>query len=398
MIARRFKVWLYVIEALGSLACGFYGEYFYFMLRDRYQFTSVGNLFVSAIQGLIFTVAAWLGGRFAQRHGYAKGLRTGLVIMTVSLLVGGTCTFLPLQLLVFVLWTAGMCFVSPAQEALISEGESAITLPRTLGIFNVVWASCSATSYFFGGGIFEHLGRSSIYWLPVCVFCIQLFILAVLMKRSADIQPSLSGSKPPIAIEMAREPSDRTSARMFLRMAWLANPFACIAINTMLAMIPGLAQRHHLSTTSAGIFCSVWFFGRLASFVSLWQWTGWHYRFRWLLGAFLGLMFGFGTFLIASSLWLLLLAQVIFGISVGLIYYSSLFYSMDVGDLKGEHGGVHEAAMGAGNCIGPSVGAASLFLIPQVPNVGAYTVGMLLAGGLAGIIYLRIRHLSRIGS
>jgi predicted MFS family arabinose efflux permease len=397
MIARKFKTWLYVIEAMGSLACGFYGEFFYFMLRDRYSFTNLGNLSVSAVQGLIFAVASWQGGRFAQRYGYVTGLRTGLFGMTIALLVGGLFSDLQTQLLVFVIWTAGMCFVSPAQEALISDGESATELPRTVGIFNVVWASCSAASYFFGGALFEHLGKNSIYWLPASVFCLQLFVLAVLVNRSKVLgEPSSAKAAAWMAeTASAQKVPDLPAARTFLRMAWLANPFACIAINTMLAMIPQLAQKNHLSTTIAGIFCSIWFFGRLASFVVLWQWSGWHYRFRWLLGAFLGLMTGFATFLIASDIWLLLFAQVIFGLSVGLIYYSSLFYSMDVSDRKGEHGGVHEAAMGAGNCMGPAVGALSLFFAPQIPNVSTYAVSVLLATGLAGIIHLRLRHSAR---
>lgn len=396
MIAHRFKKWLFVVEALGSLACGFYGEYFYFMLRDRYGFTNLGNLSVSAVQGLVFAIAAWTGGKFAQRYGYLLGLSTGLVWMAVAVVVGGLFSALPIQLLVYVMWTAGMCFVSPAQEALISHGEPVMALPRTVGIYNVVWASCSATSYFFGGALFEYLGRNSIYWLPVCVFCFQLLMLAILVKCSAATTPELTPVVTTATLALTESALlDSHVVRSFVRMAWLANPFACIGINSMLAMIPSLARSHHLSTPAAGVFCSVWFFGRLASFIVLWRWTGWHYRFRWLLGAFLGLIIGFATFLIASNLWFLLFAQVVFGLSVGLIYYSSLFYSMDVNDRRGEHGGVHEAVMGAGNCIGPSVAAASLLFAPQIPNVSAYAVSVLLTGGLAGVIYLRMRFLCR---
>jgi len=38
-------------------------------------------------------------------------------------------------------------------------------------------------------------------------------------------------------------------------------------------------------------------------------------------------------------------------------------YSMDVGETKGEHGGLHEAMIGAGMCLGPAVGALSLYLV-----------------------------------
>lgn len=396
MISGRYKKWLFVVEALGSLACGFYGEYFYFMLRDRYGFTNLGNLSVSAMQGLIFAAAAWLGGKYAQRYSYLKGVKTGLLVMAVALVMGGMFSSLSIQLLVFVMWTTGMCFVSPAQEALISHGESADTLPRIVGVFNVVWASCSAFSYFFGGMLFEYLGKDSIYWLPVGVFCFQFCLLAILEKRSVVTDQERT-TTPRIAKLMQPETTLNNSRvpKSFVRMAWLANPFACIGINSMLAMIPSLAQSHQLSTPAAGAFCSVWFFGRLVSFIVLAHWNGWHYRFGWLLGAFVGLIAGFSAILTTPNLWLLLMAQVVFGLSVGLIYYSSLFYSMDVNDRKAEHGGVHEAAMGAGNCIGPAVGAASLILAPQTANVSAYAVSLLLTGGLVSLIYLRLRGLFR---
>src|SRR5207249_564157 len=57
----------------------------------------------------------------------------------------------------------------------------------------------------------------------------------------------------------------------FLKMAWLANPFAYIGINTLIAVMPGIAQKLALSPTRVGLFCSVWFFGRFAAFALLWK-------------------------------------------------------------------------------------------------------------------------------
>jgi hypothetical protein len=175
-------------------------------------------------------------------------------------------------------------------------------------------------------------------------------------------------------------------------MVWLAIPFSYIGITTVVAIIPALAKTLGLSTAQAGLFCSIWMFVRMGTFVGLWQWTGWHYRFRWLLGAFVGLIGGFSLLLLSTNLGLLVVAQVIFGVSVGLIYYSSLFYSMDVGETKGEHGGLHEAMIGTGICLGPAAGALSLYLAPGSPNASAYAVTALLACGLAGLIGLRVRR------
>lgn len=385
---RRSKTWLFVFEGLGSLACGFYANYIFFLLRDQHGFGHLGNLGVAAMQGLVFATASWRGGRFAQRHGCFTALRTGLLGMGAALGAGLLLPELTAQLVVLVVWTAFMGCVWPALEALVSEGETAHSLPRTLGIYNVVWATCAAFSYFLGGALFEQLKPSSIYWLPMCAYGFQLLLLNGLASRPnyRPSDPDLPGPSAQV-VETVALPQT-TSPRTFQRMAWLANPFACIGINTLLAMIPGRAEELDLSTAAAGWLCSAWFFGRLAAFILLWRWTGWHFRLPWLLGAFVGLMGGFVAVLVAHELWLLLVAQVVFGLSVGVLYYSSLYYSMAVGDTRAEHGGVHEAMMGLGGGFGPAIGATALLFWPRTANVSAYAVSVLLAVGLLGLLGL----------
>jgi hypothetical protein len=79
-------------------------------------------------------------------------------------------------------------------------------------------------------------------------------------------------------------------------------------------------------------------------------------------------------------------AEVAFGVTCGLMYYSSLFYSMDVGDARAEHGGLHEAAIGVGICAGPAVGAASLQFFPHSPNASAVAVSGMLVVGLVALV------------
>jgi len=156
-------------------------------------------------------------------------------------------------------------------------------------------------------------------------------------------------------------------------------------------MMPGIANKLGLSPTSVGLFCSIWLFARLAAFALLWRWSGWHYRFRWLLSAFLALIISFLLLLATRQLWVFLLAQVFFGLATGLIYYSSLFYSMDLSETKSEHGGIHEAAIGFGNFAGPAVAAGSLYFLPQYASSGVVGVCVLLVGGLAGLVVMRGR-------
>jgi predicted MFS family arabinose efflux permease len=285
---------------------------------------------------------------------------------------------------VMAVWTIGMCFTWPTLEALVSEGETLETLPKCIGIYNLTWAGASAVAYFLGGAMLESLGERSLFFVPAGLHGVQLVLVAWLARASHRRTPSLAVAEPRAAQEPPTGRYARVRARNFLRLAWIANPFAYVAINTIVAIIPALAQRHELSPMWAGFFCSLWFFARFGAFAGLWLWPGWHYRFRWFLGAYALMLLGFGIILLSPELWPVLLAQVGFGAAVGLVYYSSLFYSMDVGETKGEHGGIHEAAIGAGIFGGPAVGAAALALFPGFAPAGAWAVaGLLLAGGVA---------------
>ena len=191
----------------------------------------------------------------------------------------------------------------------------------------------------------------------------------------------------------ASEQGVKTTAKAFLHMAWVANPFAYVAMNTLVPLIPELATRFHLTTTLAGFVASVWMFARLGAFALLWRWTAWHYKFGWLFGGFVVMIAGFVVLLRASSLPMLVVAELVFGLAVGLIYYSSLFYSMDVGaESQGAHGGYHETLIGIGIFVGPAVGAATSHLAPAVGRADVTAVTAILLAGLPVLLILKRRR------
>ena len=247
-------------------------------------------------------------------------------------------------------------------------------------------AGSSALAYFIGGALIERLGLRSLFWIPLAIHLGQLGLLRWLEMQAAQAAVSNGLTAPVVPIE--QDPTQKVRAKLFLRMAWLANPFAYVAINTVAAVVPGLARKLDLTPRLAGFLCSVWFFSRVATFLVLWLWRGWHYRLRWFLAAYLLLIASFAVILLVPRVEAIVLAEVAFGFAVGLIYYSSLYYSMDVGDAKGEHGGVHESAIGAGIFAGPAIGATALGVLPRFPDSSAWAVSLALCGGLVGLMIL----------
>ena len=384
----HFQSVCFAIEGLNSFGLTVYSSYLYFYLRARFGFHDRDNLLVAALLGLIYLFGSWQAGQFAQRRGYFTSLKVGLTIMMVSLVVGSQLGSAIGQVAAACAVMLGQSFTWPALEALVSESEEPSRLPHAVGMYNVTWAATAALGFFIGG-ILVQLNFKNLFFVPLAVQAVELALVFWLQNHATELaRAAINHSAAPLPPpDPNRPPPAKT--KTFLRMAWLANPFAYIGINTLIAVIPGIAARFHLTPKFAGFVCSLWYFARLAAFVALWVWTAWHYRFRWLLCAFLTLIVTFAAILTAPSLAVLIAAQIFFGGAIGLIYYSSLFYSMDAGDTKGEHGGIHEAAIGLGNCLGPATGAVALWLAPGSANAGAWAVSGLLTLGLGGLMWLR---------
>jgi len=387
---RRLKLGYFAIEAFNSAASTFFLYYLFFLTRDEFHFTSRGNLFLTALHGFIYIFGSWQGGKFAQRFGYFTALKLGFAGMIGALVIGFWVPGVVGQILALALWTAPLCLIWPTLEALVTEGEDFKGTARMVGIYNVVWSGANSVAYCLGGWVWDRCGRNGLYWIPIGIIAAQ-FILTLWLERAARRVP-----KPVKPIEPEHHPEaaalkQRIPPKRFLQMAWVANPFSYVAINTVCAVIPQLAQRFELTPTQTGVFCSLWFYVRMGAFILLWQWTAWHYRFRWMVAAFVCLIAGFAALLLAPQFWVVIAAQVVFGAATGLIYYSSLFYSMDAGDAKGEHGGFHEAMIGAGTCGGPLVGAMALTYAPNSSNAGVFAVTGLLLIGFGGLLWVRMR-------
>jgi predicted MFS family arabinose efflux permease len=399
MTPRQLKIGYFFLEGLNSLGTTYFLYYLYFYMHARFGFTNATNLRLSALIGFVYMAAASFGGRYAQRAGPFSALRIGFGVMAAMLVCGAFQTTVFGLLAVLVVWTVGLCFTWPTLEALASQHETGAGLQRMVGIYNLVWAATAGVAYFCGGALLERLGMQSLFWLPLGVHLLQWGLLEWLRAKAARVgvaTPPHEEVRP--APEAPAHAHPAIPAASFLKLAWIANPFAYVAINTVVAVIPGIAAKMDFHIAQAGVFCSLWFFSRLAAFLVLWLWSGWHYRFGWLAAAYVALIASFLAILLVSNLWIIILAQIVFGFAVGLCYYSSLYYSMDVGEAKSAHGGLHEAAIGCGIFAGPAVGATALYLWPHHPNAGAWAVAaLLLVGGVTmGVVRAKAGGIPRI--
>lgn len=394
MFSPRIKRGVFVLEGLNAISTTWYFYFVFFFFESQFSFGRKQNLMASAALGFVFIFAAIAGGKVGQRFGYFRAVMAGFATMALALASGVWLEAQAQHLAVLLVAGAGMCFTWPNLEALVSEGERPAALQRNLGIYNLVWSGGNAVAFFTGGILMDQLGVRAIFALPAAIMFGQWLLawrLAARSRRESQLLPGPAATPVgPLSTARERKRSPVAPAT-FMKMAWIANPFSYVAINTAIPLIPFLAGRLALTPTAVGIVCSIWIFARTLAFGLLWKWDGWHYRYRFMSGSYVAMVVGFLGLVLAGNLSVLIVAQIVFGLGLGLIYYSSLFYSMDVGDTKGEHGGLHEGTIGIGIFAGPAIAVGALHFLPQTPNAGVLAVGCVLVVGFGLLNWLRWR-------
>jgi MFS family permease len=388
--AGKLKIGAFVLEALNGLATTYFFYDIYFYTQAQFKFGALQNLWLAAVLGAVYTVSAYFAGQFAQKFGYFTSIQWGAGLMAVLFLIGSQFEGQSAILAVVVLGNIALSLTWPALEALTSEGEPPVRLQSLVGIYNVVWAVAGAFAYFTGGVLMQKCGLKSIFYVASALLFLEMG-LACWLERAARRQPP-DESDLPLLRTTPESYSSPIPPDTFLKMAWLANPMAYLAMNTVISTVPTLAEHFQFTTMQAGFVCSIWLFARAGAFVLLRLWPKWHYRFRFLAGSHIAMILSFGAMLLSRNLGVVIVSQIVFGVAVGLIYYSSLFYSMDVGETKGEHGGFHEAAIGTGLATGPAVAAAALVFFPKYPGSGAAADCVLLLLGLGVLCWMRFRR------
>jgi MFS family permease len=170
------KILFYLFELINCYAAVYYSNFLFFYLRRTFGFGEVENLLTAALGGFVYIIAAWQGGKLAQRYGCIRMIYMGCCGIILSLTLGMVLATATAQIMVFCLWTVGVCFIWPALETLISDRAGA-KLAKMVGIYNVTWAAGGALGYFTAGVLIEKLGMASLFWLPLGLTVVELAIL-----------------------------------------------------------------------------------------------------------------------------------------------------------------------------------------------------------------------------
>ncbi|MFN4241717.1 MAG: MFS transporter [Tepidisphaerales bacterium] len=386
----RSDVPLYVAEAFTSLAATWLSTGLYFVTSGRFGWGTTAVLALTAVQGAVYVAGSLLASKLSARFGRLQLLMSLYVSMGVLVLMcmlsDAPAVFIGLLLM----WTLLCAFNWPVLEGLLCHGATAGEMSKRVGAYNLIWAGTSALA------IVSISGLMSLAWWAVFAISGGLHLASALLvawrRRSAAAEATHGRLEAPPELLLKRE-----LARRLSRLALPASYTVIYALTPLLMALPTVKG---LPEGWQSVAISVWLFTRVLTFAAMGMTAWWHGRPGLLLGAVVAMAGAFAGAVLtpaglgqaAAMLWLVA-AQAVLGVSLGMIYFGSLYFGMVLahgGDGKGgstEQGGYHEALIGAGTILGPVSGVtAAVAGVPAAAGVGvvvAASVGACLWTGYA---------------
>jgi MFS family permease len=156
--------------------------------------------------------------------------------------------------------------------------------------------------------------------------------------------------------------------RRLLRLFRVSIVTSYALVQALTPVLPHLMTQLELSDAAKPVLASVWMATRLATFLLLRSWHGWHGTRLTIAAAWVLMVAGFFVALLAPGVGVLVVGLAVLGVGGGIAYAGSIYYGLEVGATDVDAGGRHEASIGLGYAIGPlallTLGA-SLGLLPS---------------------------------
>ena len=230
----------------------------------------------------------------------------------------------------------------PAVETELAAEADTHELRQRMGRFNISWSIGDIP-----GSLIAGIGLAVRPSLPF-LLCVGMGIAISALTASARFAPAT-----PAARARHREAVDGHDVppmhQAFWRMALLANLFSVGIISVVRGLFPDLAvDALHYSGFKFGVLAMMVAWARTGVFILLERYHGWVYRPRRFFAV--QFLFPLACLLIvfAQNFWVFVLAFTFIGMGSGVVYFSSLYYSVHGASRQGPRAGIHEAVLGLG--------------------------------------------------
>lgn len=339
--------WVLLLTFIASLGTGVFWHGVSFIAKHTYAFDQTRNLVLYALMGALYVIGAFGAGDLTDRISRLLAPRG---VMGWCIGVQAIVCVLPI---VFVgewaLWfTAGtVSFLSaivwPIVESYVAAGRHGPAMRSAIGWFNLIWMPAMVVPMLLMAPILERHGEWTIGGLAVTNFA-ALLTLVFFSSRPAE-----HGTADSIDHMTAEYPMLLRSARVLL-------PVSYVVMAALTPILPYRFEQVGIDVRWETPSAATWMVVRVVAVLLMWRLPFWHGRWGTLLLGAIAMTVGFATIVLGLNLATMIIGFAAFGVGLGIIYYTALYYGMAVGRAAVKAGGTHEALIGSGYAVGPLAG------------------------------------------
>lgn len=301
---------------------------------------------LGASRRLTYVVSCPGFGKLSDQHGQKRFLLSSCVLLSFFYLT--ISVFPQLYYLFIVCLLRGIVIAMFWPPLLSSVGRTAgrDTLMRNLTTFNISWSAGAMLGAVLGGFLFEIHFRLPFYFASL----IGITIALLLYKH--PVVEFKSSQQADMTTDVHR---DVRRQQGFLCAAWMAN-FISFIIGILYNIFPKLAVELQIPPRLIGSLLFLVGLSQATMFLLIGRTDKWHYRLGPLVLSQLAASIGLLLILRSNSPLIFALAFIFIGITVGMTYYSSVFYGLHGYRDKGRKSGFHESVLVGGALFGSLIG------------------------------------------
>ncbi len=327
---------------LGSVSSGTFWAGLFFVSAGVYHFSPAANLTLATVMGAVYAMAARAAGRLARG-------RVPRQVLSAALLVWTGAALLPLLLpgaraglwAAALIGSAASATTFPVVESYLTAGRHGAEMRSAIGKFNLTWTPATALPLLVLPLLAHHPAGSFVVSAAASALAWSTIWRLPPHPAAHDADGSAQAVGP--------------TYRALLRAASWLLPFSYVVSAALAPILP-----HRLAAVGAGtaasLMAAAWMATRFLALALMWRTHFWHGRWGTLAAGAAALVGGLALVLLAHTLPVLMAGLFAYGVGMGVIYYSSLYYVMAVGAAAVDAGGNFEALIGVGYCLGPLLG------------------------------------------
>ena len=250
-------------------------------------------------------------------------------------------------------------FFWPVVESYVAAGRDPRTMRHAIGWWNATWMTALgigliAMAPFLAAG---HAAWAIVALAPINLLCLVILFLGVPARPAPHVGDDSQSTSPAVYRDLL------ATHRALL-------PLGYALIGALSPLMPYLLEDLNAPLAWQTPLTATWMFARVGGIAVLRFVDGWHGRW-WMAGFGAALLLGgFGATVLAGSIPAIVVGLVLFGLGQAAVYYTALYYVMQVGSADVDAASTHEGLIGLGYAAGPSAAA----------------LGVAIGGGTAAVV------------